>query len=178
MMNMKKIACMTMVLVLAASAVQAVVIEYSAGDGASEAFVTVDFGYDIYNFSYKWDGSAPVSGWDMLDSIDQAGALDVDATWYESFQSHLVNDFTYGDAAKFDGGTSWGYYGSTDGENWSSNPVGVDTKQLTDGDWDGWSWGALDENWNHMRAPGEAVPEPVSLMLLGLGGLLVRVKRN
>ena len=63
-----------MVLVLAASAVQAVVVEYSAGDGASEAFVTVDFGYDIYNFSYKWDGSATVSGWDMLDSIDQADA--------------------------------------------------------------------------------------------------------
>lgn len=177
-MYLKKVVFLVMVVGIAVSTAQGV-LEYSAGAGANEAFLTVDFGYEVFDFSYKWEGSEPVSGWTVLDEIDLAGALDVDAPWYVSFQSHLINDLSYGVAAKYDGGSSWGYYTSTDGINWSSSPVGVDGRQVSDGDWDGWSWGPVDgDSWEHLRAPGEPVPEPVSLMLLGAGALLIRARRK
>ena len=166
-----------MVVGIAVSTAQAVV-EYSVGTGDNEAFLTVDFGYEIFDFSYKWEGSESVSGWTLLDEIDIAGAFDADATWYESFQSHLINDLSYGSAAKYDGGTSWGYYTSIDGAVWTSSPVGLDLRQVSDGDWDGWSWGPINSSWEHLRAPGEPIPEPVSLILLGTGALLIRARKR
>jgi len=172
-MFVKKGVFVMMVVSIAASTVPAA-LEYSAGTGDNEAFLTIDFGFEVFNFSYKWEGSGPVSGWTVLDEIAGAGALEVDATWYPSFGAHLINDLNYGAASKYDGGTSWGYYTSTDGSVWTSSPVGVDIRLLSDGDWDGWSWGPLDSSWNHLRAPGEPVPEPVSVILLATGGLLAR----
>ena len=174
-MYLKKVVFLVMVVGVAAAHAA---VEYSVGTGDNEAFLTVDFGYEIFDFSYKWEGSEPVSGWTLLDEIDSAGALGVDATWYESFQSHMINDLSYDVAAKYAGGSSWGYYTSTDGAAWTSSGVGLDLRQVSDGDWDGWSWGSVNESWEHMRAPGEAVPEPVSLMLLGAGALLIRARRK
>ena len=177
-MYLKKVVFLVMVFGVAVLTAHAAV-EYSVGTGDNEAFLTVDFGYEAFDFSYKWDGLESVSGWTLLDEIDSAGALDVDATWYESFQSHLINDLSYDVAAKYAGGSSWGYYTSTDGAAWTSSGVGLDLRQVSDGDWDGWSWGPVDgDTWEHLRAPGEAVPEPVSLMLLGTGALLIRARKK
>ena len=99
-MYLKKVVFLVMVVGIAVSTAQAAV-EYSVGTGANEAFLTVDFGYEIFDFSYKWEGSEPVSGWTLLDEIDSAGALSVDSTWYESFQSHMINDLSYDTATKY-----------------------------------------------------------------------------
>lgn len=148
-------------------------IEYIAGN---EATVAVDFDFDnSFLFTYKWDGEA--TGWVALSAIDQAGALDVVATDYGEM-GMFVNDLAYPGGQKFDYGegvyAGWAYYGSSDGVTWSLNQ-GVSFRSLSNGDWDSWVWTNYDEFWNPVRAPGEQpIPEPTTIALLGLGGLLLR----
>jgi hypothetical protein len=152
-------------------------VQYTAGVGSNEATIVIDFDLSSYFlFTYEWNGSA--TGWSALDALADAGSLDVDATWYEAYQSHFINDFSYPGAVKYDYGpdavTGWAYYGSTDNENWSLN-AGVDNRSLSNGDWDSWVWTNYDKNWNPIRTPGAApIPEPCTITLLGLGGLLFR----
>jgi len=157
-------------------------IEYSAGDAnnAKAATVVVDFGLESRAFSYCWDANA--TGWDALDAIDQAGALEVNAIDYGPGWGMFVNDLSYLTTEKFNYGegasVGWTYYGSSDGENWSLNP-GVSSRSLDDNDWDCWVWTNYDEYWNPVRAPGEEpIPEPATIALLGLTGLLIRRRKG
>jgi hypothetical protein len=150
--------------------------QYTAGEGANCARIVIDFDADNYFvFDYKWDG--PATGWDALAAIDAAGAMDVEATWYEAFGSHFVSDFVYSGGAKYNYGagamTGWGYWGSSDGENWVINS-GVDSRELVNGGWDSWVWSNYDfsVSWDPIRGPGaEPVPEPATIVLLGSGAL-------
>lgn len=72
----------------------------------------------------------------------------------------------------------WGYNQSTDGVTWSYAGFGIVDRVLDDGDWDGFSFGAASAGWNGGDPTSPIVPEPISLALLGFGGLLVRLKRS
>jgi len=158
-------------------------IEYIAGSGSKEATIVIDFDFGNYfMFAYKWDSDA--TGWDALEAIDTAGALVVDARWYEEFQSHFVNDFYYAGGVKYDYGagasTGWGYWGSSDNQNWTLN-TGVDNRVLYDGGWDSWVWSNYDysQNWDPIRGPGQVpVPEPGTIVLVGAGALLLERRRG
>ena len=157
--------------------------EYIAGEGANEAIIVIDFDADNYFvFKYKWEGLA--SGWDALAAIEAAGALEVNAKWYEEFGSHFVSDFVYPGGQKHDYGggamTGWGYWGSVDGQNWTLN-AGVDMRQLSNGSWDGWVWSNYDfsVSWDPLRGPGqEPIPEPGTVCLLGIGIIFLFGKRK
>jgi len=151
--------------------------EYSAGAGANAATIVIDFGLEYYGFGYSWDGNS--TSWAALDAVDVAGALDVNATdWGD--MGIFVNDLIYPGADKYDYGADyagWAHYGSSDGEIWSQTG-GVSFRSLSDGDWDCWVWTNYDESWNPVRTPGQLpVPEPTTLVLLAIGGLLVRKRR-
>jgi hypothetical protein len=153
--------------------------EYTAGSGSNQATIVVDFDFDNYFlFTYYWDGDA--MGWDALNAIDLAGALEVEATdWGE--WGMFVDDLSYPDGVKYDYGagfeTGWAYYVG-DNQSWALDGSGVSFRSLSNGDWDSWVWTNYDESWMPVRGPGgQPIPEPVSIVLLGLGGLFLRRRR-
>lgn len=150
--------------------------EYTAGSGSNQATIAVDFDFENYFlFTYYWNGDA--TGWDALSAIDLAGALVVEATdWGE--WGMFVDDLSYPGGAKYDYGegfnVGWAYY-IGDNESWSLDGSGVSFRSLSDGDWDAWVWTNYDESWRPVRGPGEQpIPEPISVFLFGLSGMLLR----
>ena len=154
-------------------------VEYTAGTGSNEATIAIDFDFDnSFLFSFKWDGAA--TGWDALAALDP-GALDVFSTDYEF--GMFVEDFDYSGGEEYDYGdgvyAGWGYYNSTDNETWSLDPAGVSFRNLSNGDWDSWVWTNFDESWMPVRTPGAApVPEPATMLLFAVAGLLLRKRRE
>jgi hypothetical protein len=91
----------------------------------------------------------------------------------------FVDDFDYEGGAEYDYGegvtAGWAYYNSTDNEIWSLSPEGVSFRDLSDGAWDSWVWTNYDESWMPIRTPGaEPIPEPTTMLLFAVAGLLLR----
>lgn len=152
-------------------------VEYFAGSGDNSAAIVIDFdGLNTFVFEYRWDPAVTATGWDALLAVEAAGNLDVIAETY-SWGVWLKN-FIYPGAAKFDYGqanTNWCYYLSSNGTDWQASGVGVSDRVLTSGSWDSWVWTNYSDDWMEvLRQPGQlAVPEPATLLLVGLGSLVI-----
>ena len=180
MMSLRNLICLIVVLAITSSLAIAtpvnfggtwVEVEYWGGSGSNEAIVVVDFhatGGDSYAFGFKWDGSA--TGYDALVAIDVAGALDFEATYY-SGSGYFIDNFYYNNVSG-DQSYYWQYFTSSDGVVWNSSAAGMSDRTLTVGDWDGW-YNGFDPG----VSPTTPIPEPVTIALLALGGLLLRRRR-
>ena len=146
-------------------------VEYWGGSGSNEAIVVIDFdatGGDSYTFGFKWDSSA--TGYDAIDTIAAAGALSFDATYY-SGMGYSIDNFYY-DGESGNVSYYWSYWLSEDGTDWTMSGVGASGRVLSNGSWDGW--------YNNFSgtAPRTPIPEPMTVALLGLGGLLLLKRRR
>ena len=115
-------------------------IEYWAGQGSNEAIMIVDFlatGGESYCFGYRWDGDA--TGYDMVQDIAAAGALYYEATDWGSM-GVFIDNFSY-DSDIGNPNNYWAYWVGTaaDGDvDWLSPSVGMTSRPLSDGSFDGW----------------------------------------
>ena len=110
-------------------------------------------GYDLDGDGFGLsDGTSFTDGIAVTDASDTATAVDADDHYAEGWYSAGY----------------WGYWLSDDGTNWGFASTSMSGRTLTDGAWDGLSWAPLYD----ATAPSEpiaAVPEPMSMVLFGLG---------
>ena len=72
----------------------------------------------------------------------------------------------------------WGYsYIEAGSATWTGSLVGASGRTLTDGCWDGWSWGAAPGWYGGDPSVTVTVPEPISLVLFGAGLFLARKRK-
>ena len=147
-------------------------IEYWAGSGSNEAVVVVDFGPASYAFGYRWEDGTKYRK-DLMDAVDMAGALNYNQS------GGFLNTISYGSYQNV-GQNSWptdwwAYFTGTDGVSWNFSGVGFADRILSNGSWDGWAHQTTDD-WPPAHWPTTSVPEPITLTLLGIGGLLALKK--
>ena len=146
-------------------------VEYWAGSGSNEAVVVIDFGADSYAFGYRWD-SGTKNGKDLMDAVDLAGAMNYTQA------AGFLNTISYGGYSNIgEGGWSadwWAYFTSTDGLNWTfSWDTAFSDRVLSNGSWDSWAHQTTEDYLPPAHSPTTPVPEPVTITLLGIGGLLL-----
>ncbi len=142
--------------------------EFTVGSGQNIAGLYIEWNDSyIAQFTVRFD-SPSITGLNLFDIVEAGLGLTTVRETYGtsvfiggiSFNGH--SDIGYG------GGENWWHQWIKNGQaawDWGS---GVSERVLNDGDSDGWIYG---------RA-GAPVPEPVSIVLFGLGGLILSRSRR
>lgn len=154
-------------------------IVFWAGSGSKQAGIVIDFNESgvrrSFAWGYRWNGTA--TGEDMLRAVDQVDNQ-LSATIQGSALGAYVDSMTY----KTYSGPSWpsGYFSYWTGapSAWSYAPIGMSARILADGGWDGWSYVVNGQTDSAPTVPIAAVPEPTSLLSLGLAALVLRARRR
>ncbi len=160
-----------------------VIVESWAGGGANQSMVVIDYGAGgSYAFGYEWDGSK--TSYDALLAIDaQSDNFTMESHWNDSQGGYFIDSLTYNA-----NGSNWTMSGfdisfmtSPDGQAWSTSWHGASDRYLTNGDWDGWTTGQWEEVspgiWEFNGTVTTPVPEPGSMLLVGLGSMVIFRKR-
>jgi hypothetical protein len=163
-------------------------VDYWAGSGSNETIVVIDWNKindpyttESHAWGYRWDGTAYVS--DALAAIDAAGALDITTSYGGAFPSDaFYNDPSIdSDNHTSAGWSGWWWLGDTlnGGATWTPNDVGITSEILGNGKIEGLN---LVQNYDEWLVGSSTLtiptPEPCTIMLLGLGRLFLRRRKD
>lgn len=160
-------------------------ITQTVGSGSLESFFVVDFQDGTvdhnYAFGYFYDGAK--TGADMISALSSEAGLGV--TYL--YSGGVVNGFSFNghSEAGFSNDGYWSYWLGSDGQHWKSSGVGIKSRTLSNGSWDGWSWAANGANPLPVTPTASApVPETATtvsfglLLVLGAGGAALSARKK
>ena len=117
-------------------------------------------GTSTYDQSNMVDGFVPTGTYDF----DDWTSTDSDDDWFSGWYNGY-----------------WSYWLGSDSANWGYSGTGMTGRTLVDGCWDGWSWADF-AGYGFGSAPEDmeaaSVPEPVTMVLFGLGSLVLTKRRK
>ncbi len=165
-----------------------IVVDYWAGAGSNETVVVIDWNQingpyqtSSHAWGFRWDGTAYLS--DALAAIDAAGALNVTTLYGGDF---VGDAFYYNPSIDSDNHTSAGYSGwwwvgdtINGGATWDATAAGLTSEILTSGEIEGLN---LVTNYDEWLTGGDTLtiptPEPCTLTILAIGGLLIGKRKE
>jgi hypothetical protein len=152
---------------LSATSTFAITEQFDAGSGQNIANVYFEWsdGYKA-QFLVRFEQTT-IKGTELLDIVEAY----TDLTTVRLYGGAFVDGISFNGHSNigYSGGANWWHYWIKDsGEtDWTSPAFGAASRVVYDGDSDGWIYGR-----------DSAVPEPASILLLGLGGLILRRSRR
>ena len=174
-MSLRNLICLIVVLAITSSAAIAIPVEVGSGVNTAGVYIEWSDGF-IAEFEINFGQTAldTVTGADLMLTLD--GELADFTLGYNNWGSEeepdlFIDSIEYlgHSNSGYGGGANWWHYWIKDAgqAEWTAPFYGMSSRTIGDGDMDGWIYGR-----------DTSVPEPATIALLVLGGLMLRRKKK
>jgi hypothetical protein len=169
-------------------------VGFTVGSGPDVSYLLIDESTLssaplLFEYRYTYDILNPISGYELLHEVTRLSSLDFTTIFYGgglgnsldsvSYEGITVSSFA---ALDWSTGTYWSYYlagGSEVDEPvpadlWKFSAVGMDSRFITPGSWDGWTFSGWNPAFGGPPSISPAVvpePSPLPLAVLSLAAL-------